>query len=363
MAVCVYSGGYRTVRKSGVGKALEHQRAALRAAGVPLTENIPPVGPRAKCCVVHLNTVLPDTLFAAAKAKARGCKIVYYGHSTMEDFRNSFAGSNLLAPLFKRWICFCYDHGDVIVTPSEYSRRILRQYGVKKPVYALSNGVDTEFFRPDKVRAARFRTRYGLEPGRKCVISVGHWMVRKGLPDFVELARRMPETRFLWFGHTDAALLTADIRTAMAHAPQNVTFAGYADAEALCDAYCGADAFAFLSHEETEGIVVLEALACGTPTLLRDIPVYNGWLEDGESVYKAADLDEFEDKLNAMLDGTLPPLTAGGHAVADARSYAAIGQRLCQIYEENGFLAAARAVLPEEEAKTFPLALRRALSQ
>lgn len=351
MSVCIYSGGYHTVSKSGVGKALEHQTGALRSVGVPLTEHIPPAGAAADHCVVHLNTVLPDSVFAAARARARGCRIVYYGHSTMEDFRNSFVGSNLLAPLFKRWLLYCYNLGDVIITPSEYSRRILLDYGIQKPVYALSNGIDTDFFRPDAARAARFHARYGLAQGQKCVISVGHWMVRKGLPDFVELARRMPEVRFLWFGHTDAPLITPEIRRAMDSAPANLTFAGYADAETLCDAYCGADAFAFLSHEETEGIVVLEALACGTPTIVRDIPVYESWLEDGVSVYKAADLDGFETTLDRLLEGELPVLRQGGLAVAQARSLRTIGRRLCEIYEQCGFLQAAQALPDGLEAR------------
>ena len=248
MSVCIYRGGYNTVRKSGVGKALEHQAAALKSAGLPLIDQIPPAGPGAKECVVHLNTVLPSAPLAAARAHARGCKVVYYGHSTMEDFRNSFFGSNLLAPLFKRWLIFCYRQGDVVITPSVYSRRILMGYKIGKPIYTLSNGIDTGFFHPDPARGARFRERYGLAEGQKCVISVGHWMVRKGLPDFVELARRMPEVRFIWFGQTDQALLTEEIRRAMEAAPGNVLFAGFVGAEDLCDAYCGADAFAFLSH-------------------------------------------------------------------------------------------------------------------
>lgn len=343
MSVCIYRGGYETVRRSGVGKALEHQTAALQSVGLPLVDAIPPAGPAAKGCVVHLNTVLPGAPLAAARAHARGCKVVYYGHSTMEDFRNSFFGSNLLAPLFKRWLIFCYRQGDVVITPSVYSRRILMGYKIGRPIYALSNGIDTGFFHPDADRAARFRARYGLAEGQKCVISVGHWMVRKGLPDFVELARRMPEVRFIWFGQTAETLLTDEVRRAMDAAPGNVLFAGYVNAEELCDAYCGADAFAFLSYEETEGIVVLEALACGIPTIVRDIPVYANWLVDGKSVYKAASTGEFEEKLRDMLSGHLPSLQAGGMAVAEARSLGQIGQALCRIYAAGGFLDAAKA--------------------
>ena len=232
----------------------------------------------------------------------------------------------------------------MVITPRVYSRRNLMGYKIGRPIYTLSNGIDTDFFRPDPARGARFRERYGLAEGQKCVISVGHWMVRKGLPDFIDLARRMPSVRFIWFGQTNDHLLTDEVRTAMESAPGNVLFAGFVDADALRDAYCGADVFAFLSHEETEGIVVLEALACGIPTIVRDIPVYANWLEDGKSVYKAQDVDEFEVKLRDMLNGHLPSLREGGLAVAEARSLSQIGQALCRIYASGGFLDEAKAV-------------------
>lgn len=75
----------------------------------------------------------------------------------------------------------------------------------------------------------------------------------------------------------------------MAEKPENVIFAGFMPPVILRDAYCGADAFAFFSYEETEGIVVLEALSCEIPVIVRDIPVYEKWLEDGVQVRKATD--------------------------------------------------------------------------
>ena len=110
------------------------------------------------------------------------------------------------------------------------------------------------------------------------VISAGHTIERKGILDYIALARRMPWVKFIWFGHTPEHLLPRPIRKAVANAPPNLFFAGFVGQEELRDAYCGADVFAFLSLEETEGIVVLEALSCGIPVVLRDIPVYrDGW--------------------------------------------------------------------------------------
>lgn len=331
MRVHLYEGGLTSlVAHSGVGQAICHQRAMLAEAGVEQAD-----GWRGRADAVHINTVLPDAPLAALRARLRGEIVVWYGHSTMEDFRESFVGSNRLAPLFRRWLCFCYGLADVVVTPTPYSRRILEGYGLKKPVYALSNGVDTEFFAPDPTRGAAWRARWQQRPGQKLVISVGHFMERKGILEFIDLARTLPEARFVWYGYTSPALVAEPVRAAMAAAPENLCFAGFVSQAELRDAYCGADVFAFCSHEETEGIVVLEALACGVPVLVRDIPVYEGWLEAGKNVYKARRAEDLATLLAAMLAKELPDLTAAGRRVAQDRSLARMGQALCGIYEKE----------------------------
>lgn len=112
MRIYIYTGGEKLVSKSGVGQAIRHQQEMLRRAGVDTTEHW-----TADTAAVHVNTVLPDSLLAVLAARIRGRKVVYYGHSTMEDFRSSFKGSDLLAPLFCKWIKFCYGLGDVVLTP------------------------------------------------------------------------------------------------------------------------------------------------------------------------------------------------------------------------------------------------------
>lgn len=327
MRVHIYTGSLALVGKSGVGQAANHQRAALQSAGVEVvTQWQPPAD------AVHINTVLPCSVRAARKARRRGIPVIWYGHSTEEDFRHSFAGSNLLAPLFKRWLCHCYNQADLILTPTPYAANILQGYGLRPPVRVLSNGVDTEFFAPDPARGAAFREKYGLADGQKAVVSAGHFFERKGILDFIALARRMPGVRFFWFGHTDPALVPRAVRKAMQAAPPNLCFAGFVTQAALRDAYCGADAFLFCSHEETEGIVVLEALACGVPVLVRDIPVYKGWLTDGVNVYKAADNAGLQTKLAGILQHRLPDVTAAGRRVAEERALPVIGQALLGHY-------------------------------
>lgn len=329
MRVHLYTGSLDAVRRSGVGQAVAHQRTMLESAGVEVTESWD-----APVDAVHINTVLPDAPLAALRARRRGEKVVYYGHSTMQDFRDSFVGSNLLAPLFKRWLCLCYGLGDIVLTPTPYARGILQTYGLPCPVRAMSNGVDTGFFAPDKARGAAFRRKYRLSDDQKVVVSAGHFMQRKGILEFIALARALPLVEFYWFGYTPPALVPAPVRHAMAAAPDNLHFAGFVTQAELRDAYCGADLFCFCSHEETEGIVVLEALACGVPVLLRDIPVYEGWLTDGGNVYKASDDAGFATRAEGILTEALPDVTAAGRAVAEARSLPRMGQALCGVYRE-----------------------------
>lgn len=191
-----------------------------------------------------------------------GQKVIWYGHSTEKDFRNSFTGSNLLAPLFKQWLRLCYNQADLIITPTPYSAKELAGYRLRPTIVPLSNGVDTRFFAPNPASRSILREKYRLAADKPVVISVGHYMQRKGILDFIALARKMPQVQFLWFGYTDPHLVPHNVKAAMADAPENLQFPGFLSQAELRTAYCGADAFLFCSYEETEGIVILEALAC-----------------------------------------------------------------------------------------------------
>lgn len=328
MLVCIYSGSLNLVRKSGVGQAALHQKAMLEKMGQEVTFKW-----NCGAELVHINTVFPDSLAAAYAARAVGATVIWYGHSTMEDFRDSFKGSNQCAPTFRRWLRLCYGSGDAVITPTRYSKALLDGYHINKPVYALSNGVDTDFFAPSAERRATFRNLHGLCDGDKAVMSAGHFVERKGILDFIELAKMLPQTRFFWYGYTSPGIVPVKIRRAMAAAPKNVLFPGFVSSDELRNAYCGCDLFCFPSREETEGIVVLEALATGIPVLVRDIPVYSGWLQDGTNVYKARNNGDFLRSSQYILDRKLPDLTAAGRRTAQARNITETGRKLLRVYD------------------------------
>lgn len=327
MKVFYYSGMQNLIERSGVGRAIYHQRQAAEENGLELA------GGLRDADVVHINTIFPGSLMMAFRAKARHIKVVYHAHSTKEDFRNSYIGSNAFAGLFGMWIKLCYSMSDVIITPTEYSKKLLMSYGIRKRIVPVSNGIDTDYYDREKADGKSFRQKYGYKEYDKVIMSVGLPIDRKGLLDFIKLAESLPQYKFIWFGSTNMSLVPNRVRKAMRNAPSNMTFAGYAQKGQLRDAYAGSDLFLFLSKEETEGIVVLEALSMKIPVLIRDIPVYSDWLLDGCNVYKDRTLVAFEDRIVNMMDGRLPCLVKSGRIVAETRMIGDIGRELRRVYE------------------------------
>lgn len=329
LKVLLYFENQKLIAQSGIGRALRLQQAALGpVADVTVTTD-------ANCDdydVLHINTYGIKSMHMVKKAHKMGKKVIYHAHSTYEDFRNSFFGSNLLAPFYKKYLVALYKQADVLITPTPYSKSLLEDYGLTQPIYPVSNGIDlTKYGRNDEQIKA-YKDYFGIQPGQKVVMSVGLFFERKGLFDFIELAKRHPEITFIWFGHTNLAIVPGKVRHAIEHHPKNLIFPGYITGDIIKGAYAAVDLFLYPSYEETEGIVVLEALASKQRLLVRDIPVYDGWLVDQKNCYKASDLDDFDQQMQAILAGSRPDLTEAGYEVAKARDLHAIGHVLDDIY-------------------------------
>lgn len=328
MKVLLYTEAINIIKNSGVAKALSHQRDALERNGIEYTLN-----PHDSFDIAHINTVWPKSYLLARRAHKQGKRVIYHAHSTEEDFRNSFIFSNALSHAFKKWLIRCYSLGDCLITPTPYSKSLLEGYGLKQPIFAVSNGIQLDFFKRDEQKGAEFRARLGFTPEDKIVMAVGLYIERKGILDFVELAKRMPEYKFIWFGYTPLYSVPSKVRKAIRTKLPNLFFPGYVDSTVLRTAYWGADLFLFPTYEETEGIVLLEALAARQNVLIRDIPIYQGWLQDGVNVYKAGGLTQFEDRIRKILEHQCPDLTESGYQIALERDIRNIGVQLKEIYE------------------------------
>lgn len=331
MKVLIYFEGQQLLSKSGIGRAFDHQKKALESAGVPYStdEN------ELDFDILHINTYGLNSQRMVRRAKRADKKVIYHAHSTEEDFRNSFIGSNQVSTIYKKHLVRLYSSADFIITPTLYSKKVIEGYGIEQPIEAISNGIDLTRFSRNVEKEKQFRDYFQLPPDKKVIISVGLYFERKGLVDFVEVAHRFPEYTFIWFGHTPLYTIPKKIRAIIqGDHPDNVIFPGYIKGDIIEGAYTNADLFFFPSYEETEGIVVLEALASRQHVLVREIPVYDGWLVPGENAYMGRTNEDFCNQIEQIIEKKAIDLRENGWQTAQGKSIQAIGQQLKSVYEK-----------------------------
>ena len=284
--------------------------------------------------ILHINTIYPDSISMIKQARENNKKIIYHAHSTEEDFKNSFMFSNTFASLYKKWLVYLYNSADVIITPTPYSKSLLESYDLNKEIYAISNGVDVAQFNPTSKQINEFTQQFHISEEDKLVISVGWLFERKGFDTFVEVAREMPHVKFMWFGDVRLSNPTSKIKKLLKELPKNLILPGYVSGDIIKGAYGRADVFFFPSREETEGIVVLEALACKTQILLRDIPAFDPCMQDQVNCYKGKTNQDFIDYINKIINHELPSTVEEGYKVAKERDLLLIGKQLKEVYEK-----------------------------
>ena len=331
MKVLIYFEGQQLLSKSGIGRAFDHQKKALESAGVPYSTNENELD----YDILHINTYGLNSQRMVRRAKRADKKVIYHAHSTEEDFRNSFIGSNQVSAIYKKHLVRLYSSADFIITPTLYSKKVIEGYGIEQPIEAISNGIDLTRFNRNVEKEKQFRDYFQLPLDKKVIISVGLYFERKGLLDFVEVARRFPEYTFIWFGHTPLYTIPKKIRAIIqGDHPDNVIFPGYIKGDIIEGAYTNADLFFFPSYEETEGIVVLEALASRQHVLVREIPVYDGWLVPGENAYMGRTNEDFCNQIDQIIGKKAIDLRENGWQTAQGKSIQAIGQQLKSVYEK-----------------------------
>ena len=230
----------------------------------------------------------------------------------------------------------CFKYADVIITPTEYSKKVIESYKcVKCKVYAVSNGIDLNDYKKDQEKIDLFKACFDIKNGQKVVVGIGIPFGRKGIVEFFRIAEAFPDVMFIWFGDFARIGLPHKINKAIRKRPKNVVMPGYIDNDILKGGLQYASCFLFPTKEETEGIVVLEALASYTPVLVSNIPTYKDWLEDGKNCYKANSIMEFIKKLDYILTHDNTQITQNGYEVVKERSVENVGKQLKKVYEET----------------------------
>ena len=222
--------------------------------------------------LVHIHTPFVAHYAGVRYARRRGIPCLATYHTFFEEYLHHYVPSlprrigRGLARAFTRSQC-----ADVraLVAPSEPLRAVLHEYGVKTPVHVIPTGLPADRFRSGDGR--RFRALAGLPPDRPLVTYIGRVAHEKNIEflvrSFAQVRKTVPGALLVIAGEGPARE-TLRRRVADLGLAADVHFAGYLERDtALLDCYAAAAVFVFASRTETQGLVLLEAMAQGTPVL------------------------------------------------------------------------------------------------
>ncbi len=188
--------------------------------------------------------------------------------------KRSYPASWLMDQSARNWkekrALFCGVPNMVLTTPSQWLADEVKQSFLKGyPVYAFPNGLDLSVFKPcpsEKFMDEVIKS-YGLDRsgGRRIVLSVAAvWEERKGLEDLVELAEKLGDGYCVAAVGVDKHQMEALKKTKVLGVRRT------GNVNDLCALYTAADLYVSASREETMGMTLVEALACGTQTVCYD---------------------------------------------------------------------------------------------
>lgn len=263
--------------------ALQHYRGSDFSLPLPFVPQIAPLLHRFAPDIVHTHHpfLLGDTALRVAAARSIPAVFTYhtryeqYGHYAPAD---SVRFRQLVIKLSAGYCNLC----DGVIAPSASLSRILAEQEIRVPVDVIPTGIPVEHYAAGNGRAAR--ARLGIATDDFVVGYIGRLAPEKNLEFLAEaIAGFLADNEracCVFAGEGPLKSVIAGIFDA-AGLSGRMIFAGHLDEQALADTYAGLDVFAFSSHTETQGMVLAEAMAAGTPVVAIDAPGVREIVRDG----------------------------------------------------------------------------------
>ncbi|MDR2195601.1 MAG: glycosyltransferase [Gallionellaceae bacterium] len=257
--------------------------------------------------LIHIQTPFFAYYAAMRAAKQLGLPVITTYHTLFEEYFKHYAPF-VPAPLlraaarkFSRAQC---DATNAVIVPSRAIQQRLLDYGVRSPLHILPTGIPLSRFSVGDRQ--RFRRQHGIAENQPMALYVGRVAHEKNLDFLLDVAaltrQRVPDFLLMIAGE-GPALPHLRERVAREGLQNCVRFTGYLDRlHELPDCYAAADAFVFASRTETQGLVLLEAMAMGVPVVALAVMGTVDILENASgAVVPADDITCFANDLGDLL--------------------------------------------------------------
>lgn len=311
------------------------------ALAIPISSRLKSTIAKLKLDVIHTHSPFLMGQLGAHCAKRDGIPLVFTYHTLYDQYVHY---ARVMEP-FARWAVIKYtakycNRADQIITPTTVVAKMVRNYGVSTPIVALPTGIDYSLFSSGDPNW--LRQRYGIGSNERILLFVGRLGLEKNL-DFLLHAVRVAKKKLssqkvklvIVAGGPERKhleQLALDLGLA-----QDVIFTGPLPPEQVAHCYRGADLFTFASCTETQGLVLIEAMAAGLPPVAVGANgVLDMVVDKSDGLLVDLDLEQFSGAIIQLLENEeeRQRLSKNAQKKAAELSTANMALRLATLYEE-----------------------------
>ena len=258
----------------GVGSAYLEQVNLIKEGASDLFEVS--INGSIECDIQHIHTIDPQNYL---KMKATKAANVCYVHFLPDTLDGSIELPKAIFKIFKKYVIELYKSADYLIVVNPIFMDALAKYGIKrdKMVYIPNYVSKEDFYTKPKEEIKALKTSYDIDPDAFVVIGVGQVQTRKGVLDFIEVAKQMPDVTFVWSGGFSFGRITdgyEELKKVVDNPPKNVKFLGIIPREQMNDIDNIADVLFMPSYNELFPMAILEAVNLHKPLVLRNLELY-----------------------------------------------------------------------------------------
>lgn len=250
--------------------------------------------------ILHHHTVEPKNYFRMKKTNGVNVSYVHFLPDTLDG---SIKLPKFAFNIFKKYVTKFYNRADYLVVVNPIFIEDLVKFGIKREkIKYIPNYVSKEnFYKMEDKDVIEVKKKYNIDENAFVVLGVGQVQTRKGVMDFIEVAKKLPDVTFVWCGGFSFGRITDgydELKKVYENPPKNVIFTGIIKREEMNSMYNMADVLFMPSYNELFPMSILEAINSHKPLLLRDLELYKDILFKKYLI--GTNNDEFEDKLSKL---------------------------------------------------------------
>jgi glycosyltransferase involved in cell wall biosynthesis len=291
--------------------------------------------------IIHIQTPFVAHYLGTRLSRLLGIPCVETYHTFFEEYLYHYiplVPRKLMRFVAKRFSRHQGNSLDGMVVPSKPMLEVLKSYGITTHSEVIPTGIEPESFVAGD--CAAFRTKFNIPPERPVLLFVGRVAHEKNigflLKTVAQVRKEIPGVLLVITGEGPARK-SLELEAGELGLGANIMFIGYLDRHTeLNSCYRAADIFVFSSRTETQGLVLLEAMAQGVPLVSTAELGTRDVLREGLGVWIAQeDVTEFSGKVVKLLGDAQAREDLGnaGRAYALEWSASKQAQRLLCFYQ------------------------------